>query len=96
MTFNEDLSVDGAVSAKTLDGELTEKALRPIAERFKETGATVDELTDKLANLDMRLSGAEAQLTVVSESYNKAIEVINNLSERLAALEANYDPTIIK
>ena len=29
-------------------------------------------------------------------AYNSAIEVINNLSERLAALESNYDPTVIK
>lgn len=29
-------------------------------------------------------------------AFNTAIEVINNLSERLAALENNYDPTVIK
>lgn len=32
----------------------------------------------------------------LAEKYNAAVEVINNLSERLAALESNYDPTVIK
>lgn len=36
-----------------------------------------------------------ANETLATE-YNKAIEVINNLSERVTALEKNYDPTIIK
>lgn len=32
----------------------------------------------------------------LAQAYNKAIGVINDLSERLAALEKNYDPTLIK
>lgn len=42
---------------------------------------------------------SKADMSIVNElaeKYNNAIEVINNLSERVAALESNYDPTVIK
>ena len=35
-------------------------------------------------------------LKTLTEAYNKAIEVVNDLSERLSDLEKNYDPTLIK
>ena len=45
----------------------------------------------------------KTELTAMTEKYNEAvkhfnaaIETINNLTERVAALEANYDPTIIQ
>lgn len=45
----------------------------------------------------------KTELTAMTEKYNEAvkhfnaaIETINNLTERVAALEVNYDPTIIQ
>lgn len=32
----------------------------------------------------------------LTKSYNEAIKVVNDLSQRVLALEKNYDPTIIK
>lgn len=47
-----------------------------------------DELAAQLAALTDKYNNAVAQ-------YNTAVETINKMNERLAALEVNYDPTII-
>ncbi len=95
MTYNEDIFVDGALAATSLDGALSDKALAPIREQFEETDSKIDVLDKGIITLQERLNNAELNLSMLSERYNKAIEVINNLSERLTALESNYDPTVI-
>lgn len=55
----------------------------------REHGERLSELIKALASLKT------ANETLATE-YNKAIEVINNLSGRVVALEKNYDPTLIK
>lgn len=60
----------------------------------------------RIANVDyvdsvMQTERSAARDDVVSvqreyaERYNAMLEVIKNLAERLARLEANYDPTVI-
>lgn len=42
------------------------------------------------------LASLKTDTETTAKAYNKAIEVINDLSNRVHALEKNYDPTIIK
>lgn len=79
--INNDLIVCGKVAAEVICGNLSDDINRALA---KERQA---ELAEK-ANV--------SEVRELAERYNAAIEVINNLSERLAALENNYDPTVIK
>lgn len=79
--INNDLLVCGKVVADEFCGDLSSDIKNALAE-------------ERQAELAVK-----ADLSVVqelAERYNAAIEVINNLSERLAALESNYDPTVIK
>ena len=48
---------------------------------------------NKLQNQNLEIT---KRLDKLTSKYNQAIEVINNLSARIDALEANYDPTLIK
>ncbi len=66
--------------------------LRRVAENERSAqsfGTRVNELMSELAEV-------RAENERIAAEHNKAIEVINNLSERLTALESNYDPTVIK
>lgn len=78
---------------------------------FEITGAaTEDDLRLRMTEIEkqfctqvQKFEQAREVLTVQIEKYNEAIkrfnvsvETINRLSERLAALEANYDPTVIE
>lgn len=60
-----------------------------IAESVECLKANLLELTESLATV--RTANEN-----VTKAYNKSVAAINELSNRLAALEANYDPTIIK
>lgn len=53
-------------------------------------------LASDLAAAQSTLAELKKENVRIAETYNKAIEVINDLAQRVAALEANYDPTIIK
>lgn len=55
-----------------------------------------------LGDFDKHKSALNAQMTELKKenerliiAYNKAIGVINNLSERITAIEKNYDPTLV-
>ena len=54
----------------------------------QENASLKQKLTDKLTALESKYNAAV-------KSFNAAVDEVNKLSERLAALEANYDPTII-
>lgn len=60
-----------------------------------ETESLIDELRKDMARQTEVITSLKAENVKLTETYNKAIEVINNLSERVSALEKNYDPTII-
>lgn len=79
--INNDLIVCGKIAAEVICGNLSDDIKRALAEERQA------ELAEK-ANV--------SEVRELAERYNAAIEVINNLSERLAALESNYDPTVIK
>ena len=79
--INNDLIVCGKVAAEVICGNLSDDIKRALAEERQA------ELAEK-ANV--------SEVRELAERYYAAIEVINNLSERLAALENNYDPTVIK
>lgn len=87
--FNEDIRVDGTLSARFIDGTLSETAAQPLVNE-------IAELRTELAELSANLDSALARNETLTQSYNNAIEVVNDLVERVAALEANYDPTLIK
>ena len=57
------------------------------------------ELLEAVKKLNCTMAEVEelkASNAALTTAYNKAIEVINDLSVRFTALEANYDPTVIK
>lgn len=106
-TFNEDVDVKGTLTATVISGELSDGVRSQIDDIIEPIAVGVDDAVGRLAyqadKLDTRLLAAEAELEAVkaqnkalADSYNNAIKVINNLSERIAALESNYDPTVIK
>ncbi len=51
---------------------------------------------ERLDELTKAVAGVKTANETIAAEYNKSIQVINNLSERVAALESNYDPTVIK
>lgn len=59
----------------------------------KQTAQVFDE---RLNALTKALASVKTANENIAAEYNKAIEVINGNSERITALEKNYDPTIIK
>lgn len=96
MDFNENVTINGNLSARRIDGELGETALSAILKRFEHVDAELTDVRDRLADAAGKSTGMQSTIEKLAESYNKAIEVINDLEQRVAALEANYDPTIIK
>lgn len=54
-----------------------------------------EETVEERTRVNGELAAVKAENKRLTEAYNQAIEVINNLSERIVALEKNYDPTII-
>lgn len=73
---------------ETLQGEFS--SCKQQAERVAQ------EHTERQAEQIKALASLRTANETLATEYNKAIEVINNLSERVTALEKNYDPTIIK
>ncbi len=96
--LNEDLQVNGRLIAKTAECEnciLVSALCKRVDEAENETNAVKSEMTAVRGKLDE----IPRFLVIVSElvdKYNNAINVINDLSERVTALESNYDPSVIK
>ncbi len=97
MKMNHDIQVMGAVKANTIDGaptgELQDRIMQHIAE-YTET-VVAPQIAAVQADFADRLSALTEKYNGAVEKYNAAVETINKLAERVAALEANYDPTII-
>lgn len=87
--YNEDMFVNGVLDARIIDGELSERAKAPITSDISCLTAKCDALTAHIEALQQK-AGA------LTDAYNRATEVINDLICRIEALEANYDPTLIK
>ena len=86
-----------AVLAETSSGDfvlIDSDGARTIALKI-DIKTAVDEAVEAI-HKEMSDKADQSVVREIAEQYNKAIEVINNLSERLAALESNYDPTVIK
>ena len=79
--INNDLIVCGKIAADEFCGRLSDEIKAEIAE-------------DRRLALETKADASAVR--ELTERYNEALKVINNLSERLAALESNYDPTVIK
>lgn len=107
MIFNEDIKINGVLTAALLDGELSpnletvidtriRSAVLPLSQELEMQSERV--ATQALEITELREHNCELanRLNEFADKYNKAIEVINALAERVGALEANYDPTIIK
>ena len=94
--LDDDLSAEPEITA--LNARITE-----LTEKTTEFETALTEATETIQTLKTELETAEKALASIKETatatateYNKAIEVINDLSERVYALEKNYDPTIIE
>lgn len=107
MTFYEDIKINGVLTAALLDGELSPNLETAVDARIRsavlpllqELGSQSERVaTQALEITELREHNCELvnRLNEIADKYNKAIEVINALAERVGALEANYDPTIIK
>lgn len=62
----------------------------------RETAELVSRLREEIRGQTETLAGLKAENAKLATAYNKSIEVINDLSKRLAAVEKHYDPTLIK
>jgi hypothetical protein len=60
-----------------------------------QTDAMLARLEEERNEAKKALASHQANSETLGQAYNKAIEVINDLSKRLERLEKNYDPTII-
>ena len=85
----DDITVHGNFRAKKICGELSNLTRKPIDDR-------INALNDEMSTAHDALTIALETVVELAQKYNQAIEVINNLSERLTALESNYDPTVIQ
>lgn len=87
----------------TIDTELQElmSRIRILEERSyeafrQETIELVQTLKEKVFEQGKALVASKTANETLTTAYNGAIEVINNLAERVGALEKHYDPTLIK
>lgn len=72
-------------------------ALQAEITRYKATTEqTAQEYSGRLSELLKTLASVKSANETLAAEYNKAIGVINDLSERVTALEKHYDPTLIK
>ena len=98
MRINHDMEFLGKVKANTLDGAPVGALREQIDQHIAEYTETVVALQIAAVQADFsdRLSALTEKYNGAVEKYNAAVETINKLAERVAALEANYDPTIIE
>ena len=59
------------------------------------TAEAEEERTAQLSELTKALASVKTANETLAAKYNEAIETINSHSERITALEKNYDPTVI-
>lgn len=64
--------------------------------RADEFAKTAQEYAETVNGLTKALASVKTTNETLAKSYNEAIKVVNDLTGRVAALEKNYDPTIIK
>ena len=64
--------------------------------REDEFTKTDKEYAESVNGLTKALASVKTTNETLAKSYNEAIKVVNDLTGRVAALEKNYDPTIIK
>ncbi len=79
--------------------ELTREnaTLKATASRVKnETAEQVSKLRKEIISQTAALASLKTDNGKMATAYNSAIEVINDLSKRVAAVEKYYDPTLIK
>ena len=62
----------------------------------QETQELLETQTKKLEAAEQKITALAEKYNAAVERFNEAVETINAMSERITALEANYDPTIIK
>lgn len=103
-TFNSDIAVLGTLEATRFGDNLAEIIKSEIHESQNECLILADErISERIEEVGTRIARLEGRIDALSEKYNEAIrrfnatiEAVNSISERLSAIEANYDPTIIK
>lgn len=102
-TIDHDVKIFGKVDANELNGKAGDRLLLQIETKINETvvpliqlAATVEELKVALTETNAIIASQKASIETLTAKYNAAIAVINDLSERVIALESNYDPTVIK
>lgn len=103
-TINNNLTVLGVLDSnsvgdgikKSINDIVTDRLDTAVRLLSEETDAAKAETSAQVQQLQEALNNTEERLRVAVENYNTAIQVINNMSARITALEANYDPTIIK
>lgn len=94
--LNDDLSAEPEITALNARiTELTEKTTG-FETALTEATETIQTLKTELEIAKNTIASIKETATATATEYNKAIEVINNLSERVYAIEKNYDPTIIE
>ncbi len=64
--------------------------------RADEFAQTAREYAESVNGLTKALASVKTANETLANGYNEAIKVVNDLTGRVAALEKNYDPTIIK
>lgn len=62
----------------------------------EETAQKILQSNAKIEAIEERLSALENQYNVAVARFNEAVATINTLNDRVSALEANYDPTVIE
>ena len=90
--INDDVEIAGKLTVDNVGGFFMDK----ISCKFEELQTCVTELYSRLDAQKTEYSDLYARFNNLADKYNKAIKVINDLSERVDALENNYDPTVIK
>ncbi len=104
MNVNHNFTVLGILDSKSIGDGLKNSIELIVTDRLNEAVRLLSECVEEVQakasaqvqQLQEELSKVREQLYVAVDNYNTAIQVINELSARVTALEANYDPTIIK
>ena len=83
--INDDVTILGTLTVDKVGGFF----IAELIEHLNSLNTRLDEINKKI--------GEQCEnLATITERYNNAVIVINDLSERVTALESNYDPTVIK
>lgn len=92
MIFNDNVKIMGGLNVD--DMNIGEELHRIAAEQDK-TVEYLAQIAEHLENVRVELECVKKENERLAVVYNEAVKIINNLSERLTALEKNYDPTVI-